>query len=153
MATRDEDVEVVHPALLPAGGQGLDPFGVGRTIAAFVHGRGRALENVKVLRILGEIGDALDGRRAGADNRHALVGEFVQVAGGITASVAVVPTAGVEGVALVGVDAGDAGQFGPVQRPVGHDDEACPEAIIAVGSDDPAALLFVPGDGFDLGLE
>ena len=46
MATRDQDVEVVHPPLLPAGRQRLHPFGIGRTIAALIDGRGRALEDV-----------------------------------------------------------------------------------------------------------
>ena len=96
------------------------------------------------LRVLAEVRHALDGGRAGADDRDALVGEPVQIAVGIAAGVAVVPAAGVEGVPLEAVDAGDAGQLRPVQRPVGHHDEARAHAVVAVGGDDPAALVLVP---------
>ena len=105
------------------------------------------------LRVLGEERDALDGGRAGADYRDALVAELVQIAVGVAAGVAVVPAAGVEGMPLEGVDAGDAGQLRPVERPVGHHDEARANPVVAVGGDEPAALVLAPGERFDLSLK
>src|SRR5271167_2390590 len=96
---------------------------------------------------------ALDGGRAGADYGDALVAELMQIPVGITAGVSVIPAAGVEGMPLEGVDALNAGELGPVKRPVGHDDESGADAVAAIGSDDPAALFLAPGERFDLRLE
>src|SRR5580704_14090169 len=139
--------------LLPARLQRLDPFRVGRPIAANVDRRRRALEHVQMLRVLSEMRHALNRRRAGANNGDALVAELVEISVGIAARVAVVPAAGVEGVALVALDAGNAGELRPVQRPVGHDDEARAHAVAAIGRDDPSAFLFAPGDRLDRRLE
>ncbi len=58
---------------------------------------------------------------------------------GVVASrVAVVPAAGVEGVALEVVDARDARELGPVERAGGHGDILRTEFVAAVGGDDPA---------------
>ena len=77
---------------------------------------------------------ALDRRRAGADDRHALVGQLVQVPGGVAAGVAVVPAAGVEAVALEVLDARDARQLGAARRAQRHHHEARPDVVAAVGA-------------------
>ena len=106
-----------------------------------------------MLRIPAQMRHALHRSRAGADNRDALVGELVQISVGVAARVAVVPAAGVEGVAFIALDAGNAGQLRPVQRPVGHDDEARAHAVAAVGGDDPSAFVLAPGDRLDRRLK
>src|SRR5208337_4695058 len=152
-AARDQHVEILHAMLLPSLLQRLHPFGVGRTIAAFVDRGGSALEHVQMLRVLREKLDALYGGRASADNGDALVAEFVQISVGIASGVSVVPPAGVERVALEGIDAGYRGQLRPVKRPVGHDDEPRAHPVVAVGGDDPSALVLAPGERLDLGLK
>src|ERR1700723_771018 len=104
-------------------------------------------------RVFREERDALDGGRAGADNRDALVAELVQISVGVAAGVSVVPAAGVERVPLEGVDTWNSGQLRPVQRPVGHHDETRANPVVTVGGDDPAALVFAPGERFDLSLK
>src|SRR5271154_4435031 len=106
---RHESVEIFHAMLLPARLQRLHPLGVSRPVAANVDRRRRALEHVQMLRVPAQVRHALHGSRAGADNGDALVGELVQISVGIAARVAVVPAAGVESVALVTLDAGNAG--------------------------------------------
>src|SRR5260370_1389426 len=58
-----------------------------------------------MIRVLRQMRDALDSRRAGPDNGDALVGELVQISVGIAAGVSVVPSTGVEGVPFEAVDA------------------------------------------------
>ena len=58
-----------------------------------------------------------------------------------------------ERVALVGLDALDAGQFRSVQRSVGHDDEAGRHAVATVGVQHPAQGFFIPLHVGHLGLE
>src|SRR5271156_4838149 len=96
---------------------------------------------------------ALNGSRAGADNSDFLVAEFVQIPRGIAAGVTVIPAAGVERMPLVIVDTRNPRQLRPVQRPVGHDDEARAHPVVAVGGNDPPALFLAPGDVFDLSLK
>ena len=72
---------------------------------------------------------------------------------GIAAGVVVIPAAGVERVALEGLDACDAGQFRHVQRPGAHADELRGEGIAAVGADGPARFRLVPIETHDLGVE
>ncbi len=111
------------------------------------------MEHGQMIRVLRQMRDALDSRRAGPDNGDALVGELVQISVGIAAGVSVVPSTGVEGVPFEAVDAGDPGKFRPVQRPIGHDYESRAHPIVAVGGNDPSALVFIPGDRFDRGLK
>src|ERR1700684_3903940 len=106
-----------------------------------------------MLRVLRQVRNALDRGRARADDGDPLVCQLVQIPGRIAAGVSIVPSAGVEGMALESVDTRNAGELRPIERPVGHDDEAGAEAVVAVGRDEPAALLFVPSDLFDLSLE
>ena len=100
-AARDEDVEVVHPLLLPAGLEARRPVRIGRPVA-------RARRSTR----------ACAGRRRAASRAaprcgthwtavapvpmiaDALVGELVRPPVGVAAGVVVVPAAGVEGVAL-----------------------------------------------------
>ena len=58
-----------------------------------------------------------------------------------------------EGVALETLNACNARQLGPVQRAVGHRHKAGPHSVAAIGGDDPARALLIPGHGCDLGLE
>jgi len=110
--------EVLQPALLPAGGgDGGEPFGIDRGVGADVHRGWRALEDQEFLAGLGEMRDALHRRGAGADDGDPLVAELRERrAQGIAAGVVIVPAAGVEGMALEGLDARYAGQLGHVQR-------------------------------------
>ena len=140
----DEDVEVVHALLLPAGLQALRPLRIGRPVGAHVDRRRRALEDVEMLGRRAEMRHALHGRRAGADDADALVAQTRQVAVGIAAGVGVVPAAGVERVSRERLDAGDPGQLGSIERPVRHDDEVRLHPVAAVGRDDPARAVLVP---------
>ena len=147
----DQVVEVVHPPLLPAGLQRRRPLRVGGPVVAHVDAARRALEHVEVLCRRAEVGHALHRGGAGADDADHLVRQPVQPARAVAAGVLVVPPAGVERVAGVALDAGDARQLGPVQRPVGHHQEAGAHAVATVGGDDPAALAVVPRHVGDLG--
>ena len=100
-----------------------------------------------------QMGYALHGGGARADDANALARQAGQVAFGVATGVVVVPAAGVEAVALERVDAGNPRQLGPVQRPVRHHHEARPHGVAAIGFDDPAQRLFVPVQRGDLGLE
>ena len=77
----------VHPPLLPAGHQVCSPLRVGRAVVAHVDGGWRALEGVKTLGVLGEVGHALRSCRAGADDADAFDGEVGQSPVGIAARV------------------------------------------------------------------
>ncbi|NRA96189.1 MAG: hypothetical protein HRU14_08280, partial [Planctomycetes bacterium] len=66
----------------------------------------------------------IPGGGAGADDAYTLIAKVIQATVRITAGVLVVPAAGMKGVALEVVDARDARELRPVQRPVGHGDKA-----------------------------
>src|SRR5213595_112475 len=100
-----------------------------------------------------QVRDALDRRGPGADNCHPFVGELCESTLGRAAGVAVIPAAGVEAVALEGLDARDAGQLRPVQRTAGGDHETGVHGIAAVGGDEPSVLILQPAHLADLGLE
>ena len=153
VAAADQEVEIVHPVVLPAGRQGTHPVGVYGLVVTHIHSRGRALEDVELARALGQVGHALHGGGAGADDADPLVADPVQAAQHGAAGVLIVPAAGVEGVALEGLDAGDARQLGLVQGAVGHDHEAGAHGVAVVGRDDPALGRLVPGQVLDRGLE
>ena len=70
---RDEAVEVLHASLLPAWLQPGGPLRVGGLVATHIHRRGRALEDVELLRRLSEEGNALDGTGASADDGNPFV--------------------------------------------------------------------------------
>src|SRR5204863_7571458 len=92
-AAGDQGVEVVHPVLLPAGLQALSPRRIGGTVGAHVDGRGRALEDVELLRGRSDVRHALHGRGARADDADALVLQAGEVPVRIAAGVAVIPAA------------------------------------------------------------
>ena len=149
----DEAVEVLHSLFLPSGLKTGDPLGVGGFVASHIHRRGGALEHVEVLGCLAEKRHALDGAGTGADHRDPLVAQPVKVPVGPAAGVVVVPSAGVERVALEVADAGDAGEFRPVEGPVGHGHEPGSQSVAPVGGDDPPGGVFVPGHTGDFRLE
>ena len=103
--------------------------------------------------LFADVRNALHRGRPGSDDADALALEAGQVAVGVPTRVFVVPSAGVEGVALEGADAGDARQLGPVERTIGHRDKAGAHDIAAVGLDDPAAVVVIPAHGRDFRLE
>jgi hypothetical protein len=148
-----EDLEVVHSPLVPAGLQAARPLRIGGAVGSHVDGRRCALKHVEVLGALPEVGDALHRGRTGADHADALVAEPRQIAFGVTARVPVVPAAGVEGVALEGLDSGDPGQLGLLEQAVRHADEAGLHGVAAIRRDDPARFVFIPPQPRDLGLE
>ena len=90
---------------------------------------------------------------ARADDPHRLVTEPIEPAFGAAAGIIIVPAAGVEGVARERLDAGNAGQFRAMQRAVRHHHEARADRIAAIGRDGPAAVIVVPSQIGDLGLE
>ena len=85
-----------------------------------------------------QMGHALNGGCAGTDDPDPLALQTRQATHGITACIVIVPAAGMEGVALEGLNPGNAWQLGPVQRAIGHDHEPGLHGIAAVGPDDPA---------------
>src|SRR5260370_41568611 len=105
-----------------------------------------------MLRGLAQVWHALDRGRTGADDRYTLVGELVQISGGVAAGVVVVPAAGGKGVPLEGIDSGEAGQLGPIQGTVRHNYVTRAQPVVAVGGDDPSAFAFVARVFLDLGL-
>ena len=68
-----EDLEVLHPSLLPAGLQRCGPSRFGLTVGPHVDRRRGALEDQQLTARLGESRYALDCRRAGADDSDPLV--------------------------------------------------------------------------------
>src|SRR5277367_536958 len=91
-----------------------------------------------------DMGHALYRARAGSDDRDALVGKLVEVSVVVAAGVPVIPSAGVEGVPLEILEAGNTGQLRTTGRPGRRDDEARLHRVVAVGADDPAFDRLVP---------
>src|SRR4029077_9629396 len=78
-----EGGEVAVAILLPARLELLRPFGVGRRVVPFVHGRWRPLKDIELLRMLAQMRNALDRRGSRPDDTYPFVPEFVQASGGI----------------------------------------------------------------------
>src|SRR6516162_1485084 len=97
-----------------------------------------------MLRALADVRHALDGGCTGSNDRHTLTGEAGQISCRITAGVVIVPSASMEGVPPETVDTRDTRQFGPIQRPIRHDDVTRAKLVAAVGADHPSAFGFVP---------
>src|ERR1700730_5339085 len=93
-----------------------------------------------MLRRRSEMRHALDRRRAGADDANALSGEVLQPFAGV----AVVPAAGVEGLAAKTAEAGDPGQLRLGLVSVGHGDELRPHLVPVVSPADPATSRCIP---------
>ena len=100
-----------------------------------------------------EVGNALHRSRARADNGDAFIGQPAEIALRVAAGIVVVPAAGVEGMTLEASDAGDAGQLGPVERPVGHGHKLSPDGVTPVGMNNPAPARVVPAHCAHPGLE
>ena len=111
--------EILQPALLPARrGDVCEPVRIDRRVGAHIDRGRRALEDVELA--------CTRGARCGTHCTavapvpmiaDALVGELVERrAVGIAAGVVVVPAAGVEGMALEALDAGNARQLRHMQR-------------------------------------
>src|SRR3546814_10312086 len=101
VCSSDLTMKLRLPLLLPAGCEALDPIGIGRWIGANVDARRRALQDMELLRVTPEIRDRLHRRRTGADDRNPLIGQAVEFRLlPAAAGVAVVPTRGVEDLAL-----------------------------------------------------
>src|SRR5690348_242565 len=96
---------------------------------------------------------ALHRGRAGADDADALVLETGEAAMAVAARIVIVPTAGVKGMALERLDAGNAGELGTMQGSVRHNDEARLHGVVAIGPDDPARDLVIPAHLGHFGLE
>ena len=98
--------EVLEPALLPPGRRHVrEPLRVGWPVVAHVDGGRRALEDVELCAGAGELGHALHGGGAGADDRDPLVLELLhRRAGRITARISIVPPARVKGVTTKALD-------------------------------------------------
>ena len=101
----------------------------------------------------GQLGHALDGGGAGADDGHPFVRQPLKIAVRAAAGVVVIPTAGVEAVAGKGLKARDARQLGPAQEAVAHHHVARPDRIAAGGVDRPAGGRLVPASLSDFGLK
>src|SRR5262245_24863825 len=103
--------------------------------------------------MLADVRHGLNRRRSRPDDRHALVGELVEAAGGVSARVLVVPAARVKDMPLEVVDPRDGGQLGTVEGAAAHDDESSFELVAAIGLDRPAPGALVPAGFGDLRLE
>ena len=97
--------------------------------------------------------DALHSAGAGANNTDTLIAKMLKIAVRGTARVVVVPATGMEGVAFKLLDTRYAGEFGAIQRAVGHDDKARAHGIAPIGLDLPAPQVFVPVHTGDLRLQ
>ncbi len=153
-ATGLQGGEVHQPPGLPTGLEVVEPVRVDGLVVADVDRRRGALEHVELTRGPRQVRDALHRGGAGADDADALVGELLhERTAGVAAGVVVVPPAGVEGVPAEALDAGDAGQLRPVQRPGPDGDELGADLVAAVGADDPARRVVVPAQLGDPGRE
>ena len=135
--------EVDDPLLLPPGFEALEPFDVGGLLITDAHGPRGALEDVELLGHTGDLWHHLHGGGTGADDADALVGQTVHRLRGTASGVAVVPAAGVEGLALEVLDPGDSRQLGFVQDTTGRStpitawmafwcSSRCPRTLISV---------------------
>src|SRR4051812_30180327 len=106
-----------------------------------------------MLGIAADVRNALNGGRAGANDRDALVGQFDQAAGRIAAGIVEIPPRGMKAVALESCDPGNAWQFRLVQNARGHDHKTGPDIVTLVGADPPALNPVVPTQRADDGAE
>ena len=106
---------------------------VGAVVARGHPGRG-ALVDVEVRDPLGDLGDDLDRRGAGADHRDPLAAQVVVV----------VPPRGVEDLSTEGVDALDVGEPW-LGQPAGPGDHAVGDDVTRVGADPPHLVALVEG--------
>ena len=114
-----------------------------RPLVADVDRRRRALEHVQLADDLGQLGDRLHGRGAGADDADPLA---LQVD-------VVVPARRVERLALERLHALDAGQLRARQDAVGEDHEAGPHGVAAIGVTVHRPVVLVPLGLLDGGVE
>src|SRR3546814_19969249 len=107
---------------------------MGWWMGANVDARWRALQDMELRRVTPEIRDRLHRRRTGADDRNPLIGQAVEFRLlPAAAGVVVVPTRGVEDLALERRQSGNARQLRPVQRTAAHDHETCTDVVAAIG--------------------
>ena len=111
------------------------------------------MEDIQLLGVLAQMGNTLNGRGAGADDGNAFVRQFRKPTLRIATCVAVVPATGVEGVTFEGFDTGNARQFRPVERAIGHHYKARLHTVVAIGCNDPFAFCFVPTHVVNLRLK
>src|SRR6201989_1233807 len=147
--------EVLQPALLPArGGDPGEPGRVDRVVAPRVDRGRRALEDVQLPGVPGQVRHALDRGGPGTDQAYPLVRELVHYGTGVvTAGVGVIPPAGVERVTAERADSRDAGQLGHAQRAGAQYDELGGQPVAPAGLDDPARPGLVPVQRRHLGVE
>ena len=81
-------------------------------VVAHTDRRRRALEDVELFGVLGQLRHGLHGSGPSPDDADFLAAQLVHWFGGGAAGVAVIPSARVEGVAFEGVDTRDAGKLG-----------------------------------------
>ena len=112
----------------------LDLLGRGGLLVAHVDGGGGALEHVELTDHLGQLGDGLHGRGAGADDPDGLAVQRDVV----------VPARRVERVTLEALHTPDAGQFGGGEDAVGQDHVPGLHGVAPLGVDGPTAGVLVP---------
>ena len=145
--------EVDDALALPSWREAGEPLGIRRLLVPNADRPRRALEDVELLGDLGDLRDDLHGGRAGADDADPLASKVLHRLGRAPAGEAVVPSARVKGLALIGVDAGDPRQLRLVQDPAGQDQVASGELVTTAGGDSPAKRLLVPRCAGHVGLE
>ena len=136
--------EIGHTLALPAVLERTSPLGIRGAIGAHVDRCRRALEYIEMPGGLRQVGNRLNGGRAGSDDADSLVRQPRHSAPFIAARVPVVPTAGVKGVSAEALDARNAGQTRSLNEAARADDEARRDSVVAVGRRDPARALLVP---------
>ncbi len=153
IAAGQQNVEVVHPPLLPPGLKRVRPRGIGRPVRAHVDRRRRPLKHIEMLRCRTEMRHALHRRCASADDADNLVFQTGQIAVRVATRVLIVPAARMKRMPLETFDARNPRQLGPMQRPAGQTHEARLHRIPAIGLDRPARRRLVPAHRRDLGLK
>ena len=133
--------------------QGGSPPRISRLVVADVDRGRRALEDDQLLGGLTQVGDALDGGGAGADDADALVPQARQVAVAVAARVGVIPAAGVEGLPLEVLDARDPGQLRAMEPAATRQTNLARISSSAVGANHPAGGVLFPLQAGDLRLE
>src|SRR5262249_11525692 len=95
----------------------------------------------------------LDSGGAGADDADPLVAQARQVAIAVATRVGVVPAAGVEGLPLEVLDAGDAGELRAMEPAADEADEPGSDLVVPVGANHPPGGVLFPHEARHLRLE
>ena len=121
-----------------------------RSVDALVDGRGGALKHVELLGVSGQERNCLNGGSARADDRDALVAQLVENRLALVpAGVVVIPSGGMEHLALEIFQSRHPGHLRCIDRSHGHDDEPRSQIVAAIRCDTPPFDRLVPPQRVD----